>query len=162
MAGHFDGIAALLDYPMYVVTACSGGDRSGCLVGFGTQCSMEPVRWLACISKVNHTWSVAMGASVLVVHVLGSDQHELASLFGEETGDEVDKFASCAWRPGPDGATPVLDDCAAWFAGRVLDKVDLGDHTGFVLEPVRASEPPEGWRPLSFQAVKNLEPGHPV
>jgi len=32
------------DYPMYIVTAVAAdsGERSGCLVGFTTQCSINP------------------------------------------------------------------------------------------------------------------------
>jgi hypothetical protein len=31
---------------------------------------------------------------------------ELAELFGGETGDEVDKFDRCEWRPGPWSSSP--------------------------------------------------------
>ncbi len=44
----------------------------------------------------------------------------------------MDKFLSCAWAPGPGGA-PVLEGCD-WFAGTVRDRVELGDHVGFVLD----------------------------
>ena len=40
----------------------------------------------------------------------------LAELFGGETGDEVDKFARCAWHEGPEGV-PMLDGCANRFVG---------------------------------------------
>jgi flavin reductase (DIM6/NTAB) family NADH-FMN oxidoreductase RutF len=43
------------------------------------------------------------GANTLVVHFVPEQAEELALLFGGETGDEVDKFARCEWRPGPDG-----------------------------------------------------------
>lgn len=84
----------------------------------------------------------------------------LARLFGEETGDEVDKFARVAWRPGP-GGVPVLDDCTSWFVGRALERIPVGDHTAVVLEPVEAAHAP-GLRPLRFAAVKDMAPGHPA
>jgi flavin reductase (DIM6/NTAB) family NADH-FMN oxidoreductase RutF len=162
----FDCLTGRLDYPMYVVTAAvpEGGttERSGCLVGFGTQCSIDPPRYLVCISKANHTHRVAVRAAFLVVHFPGPEQIDMARLFGEETGDKIDKFERCAWHPGPDGVTPVLDACPNWFAGRVLRQADGGDHTAFVLEPVAASCPDPDWRMLPFQSVKDLEPGHPA
>lgn len=149
---------AALDYPMTIVTAADGEDRSGCLVGFGTQCSIHPVRWLACVSKRNHTYEVACRAQTLVVHLLHDDQHDLAALFGHETGDAVDKFRRCSWRKGPDGV-PVIDGCD-WMAGSILGRFDLGDHVGHLLE-VFASGQEHGAGPqLGFQHVRDIRPGH--
>ncbi len=147
------------DYPMFVVTVAGSGERSGCLVGFATQCSIDPFRFLVCVSRANHTYRVAERARVLAVHALEHGQHDLAALFGEQTGDEIDKFARCAWTPGPDG-TPLLDDCRRRLVGAVLDRFDLGDHTGFLLEPVQSSggDAP----PLMFSAVRDLDAGHPA
>jgi flavin reductase (DIM6/NTAB) family NADH-FMN oxidoreductase RutF len=146
---------------MFIVTALSrDAERAGCLIGFATQCSIRPPRFLACISKQNRTFDVAARADTLVVHFLGRAQLPLARLFGEETGDEVDKFELCAWSPSPAGI-PVLDGVPGWFAGRVLDRHDLGDHVGLWLEPFEA-EDRGGPLDLGFQAVKGLHPGHPV
>ena len=157
----FEKLVAGLDYPLFVVTAAADGERSGCLIGFATQCSIHPPRFLACLSVKNHTLEVARRAEHLVVHVLHQDDGETAELFGGETGDEVDKFAATPWRPGPDGA-PVLEQAEAWFAGRVLDVVDLGDHQGFLLEPVDAAVEPaaQPGDQLSFQQARDIDPGH--
>jgi flavin reductase (DIM6/NTAB) family NADH-FMN oxidoreductase RutF len=129
----FHDAVGQLDYPMMIVTAAADGERSGCLVGFSTQCSIDPQRFLVCLSKTNHTFRVAQRARYLAVHALAADQCDLASLFGEETEDRVDKFARVRWHPGPDGV-PVLDDSPRWFVGEVVSTVDFGDHVGFVLE----------------------------
>lgn len=157
----FDDLTGRLDYSMFVVTATDGQRRAGCLVGFATQCSIDPPRFLVCLSRANHTFSVAEAAGVLVVHPLAADQFDLARLFGESTGETVDKFAACSWRPGPSGA-PVLMDCADWFAGRILGRFDAGDHVGFWLEPIEAGAGAAGApaSPLLFSAVKHLVPGH--
>ena len=155
----FTQLVAGLDYPMHIVTAADEGERAGCLVGFATQCSVRPPRYWVCISKRNRTWPVASRAHLLVVHFPGPEDIELVRLFGEETGDEVDKFARCRWRPGPDGRTPVLTACPRWFAGRVLERVDTGDHVSVLVEPVDA-EGGDGGPQLGFQAVRDLDPGH--
>ena len=112
----FDRIVAALDYPMLVATAAAGGERAGCLVGFATQCSIDPPRFLVCLSKANRTYRVACDADAIAVHFVPVEAAALAALFGEETGDSVDKFTRCRWRPGPGG--PVLEDCRQWYAGR--------------------------------------------
>jgi len=98
-AQQLDRFVAPLDQPMYVLTVAGtdGGHPSGCLVGFATQCSIAPPRLLACLSKENHTYRAAASASVAAVHRLAASDHDLAALFGEQTGDEIDKFARCAW-----------------------------------------------------------------
>jgi flavin reductase (DIM6/NTAB) family NADH-FMN oxidoreductase RutF len=146
---------------MFIVTVLGEGrERDGCLIGFATQCSVKPPRFIACISKQNRTFDAVSSADAVVVHFLGSEQHELAELFGGETGDEVDKFELCDWREGP-GGIPVLDGVPGWFAGRILDRFDAGDHVALLLEPT-AAEDRGGAVDLGFQDVKGIHPGHPV
>ena len=153
-------LAAHADTPMAIVTAASPeGERSGCLVGFWTQCSIDPPRVLACISKTNHTFPVAGAAEVLAIHWLADDDRSLAELFGGETGDETDKFERCSWQPGP-GGVPVLDGTKGWVAGPVVDRVDVGDHVACVIDAVSGGETDPSADQLGFQAVKGLEPGH--
>lgn len=156
----FDTFAALLDYPVYIVTAMAEEERAGCLVGFAGQCSIQPSRFTVWISKANHTYDVASRSQVLVVHLLPSRRHDLAELFGGRTGDDVDKFAVATWEAGPHGV-PVLADAMAWFAGRVLDRADWGDHVGFLLEPLDTETTSSG-DPLTFQDAKDIDPGHPA
>jgi flavin reductase (DIM6/NTAB) family NADH-FMN oxidoreductase RutF len=156
----FTELTGRLDYPMLVVTAIAGDRPSGCLVGFATHCSIDPARFLVCLSDKNHTLRVVTdaGADALAVHFLPAGAMELAGLFGSETGDELDKFSRCRWHPGPRGL-PILDDCGRWFAGAVVTTLTLGDHVGFVLAPFAASDDGSA-DTLSFQQAKQLDPGH--
>lgn len=154
----FEALVGELDYPMFVVTTAAGSDRSGCLVGFATQVSIQPPRYLVAISVNNRTHRVATNAQRLAVHVLGSEQVDLASLFGEQTGDEVDKFARCSWTPGPDGV-PILAAAAGWFSGPIVQRQPFGDHEGFVVEPDAGRGPSGDVRPLSFAQVRDFDPG---
>ncbi|MDX6671188.1 MAG: hypothetical protein QOI91_1551 [Solirubrobacteraceae bacterium] len=154
----FERLVGTLDYPMFIVTAAAGPERAGCLVGFATQASIHPPRFLVCLSDKNRTYRVAREAETLAVHFLAADQEELAELFGGETGDEVDKLARVAWRPGPGGA-PLLDDCGNRFAGRILERLPFGDHVGFLLEPLEADVAGD-FDELAFHRARRIEPGH--
>lgn len=157
-----DPFTDALNYPMYVVTAEADGERAGCLVGFGSQCSIEPVRFMMWLSKANRTYRVAVHAERLAVHLLAQDQEHLARLFGGETGDRTDKFARTGWHPGPGGA-PVLDEAPAWFVGRVESRIDGGDHVGFLLAPEAVrSAADKGLRPFSLADSHGITPGHPA
>ena len=155
----FEKLVSLLDYPMYVVTTSADGRSAGCLVGFTSQVSIGPPRFLVGLSKRNHTYRVAQHADHLAVHLVPRRHSELARLFGSETGDTADKFARCRWTSGPHGL-PILDDAAGWFAGAVLGRFDVGDHVGFLLEPVAGDAPDRFDELVTFADVRDLEPGH--
>ncbi|MFI8277542.1 flavin reductase family protein [Streptomyces sp. NPDC085929] len=162
METKLDAFAEVLDGPVYVVTVAAGGKRSGCVVGFASQCSIRPPRFMVWLSTLNHTFRVARGASHLAVHVLDQDQRLLAELFGGETGDQVDKFAQVDWWPSAAGI-PLLAGACAWFVGRIETRIDGGDHVGFLLTPTEVS-PPVRTAPalLRYSDVKEIDPGHPA
>jgi flavin reductase (DIM6/NTAB) family NADH-FMN oxidoreductase RutF len=159
----FHELLGSLDFPMFVVTtaASDDGERSGCLVGFATQCSIHPPRFLVCISQRNHTARVASRADFLAAHLVPRDQMAVANLFGEETGDEVDKFEGCSWSPGP-GGVPLLDACPVRFVGRISERVPLGDHTGYLLIPEQAHGRAAPGDHVRFLDVTDMDPGHPA
>ena len=148
-----------IDYPLFVVTAAAGDEVSGCLAGFVTQSSMEPVQFLVCVSKHNHTYATVRRSAGLVVHLLGSDQRDVASLFGEATGDEIDKFARVSWSSGHTGA-PILTECAAWVEGRIIGQMDAGDHDAFLIN-VCASGTGDHQGLFMLADATDFVPGHP-
>jgi flavin reductase (DIM6/NTAB) family NADH-FMN oxidoreductase RutF len=154
----FQRLMAQLDYSLLIVTAARDGERAGCLVGFASQVSIHPPRFLVGLSVKNRTYRVAAGAEVLVVHFVPEQAERLALLFGGETGDDIDKFARCEWSAGPHGA-PVLAELEDWFAGRVLERLPFGDHCGFLLEPIDGQTHRSG-SSLTFRRAKWIEPGH--
>src|SRR5687767_11256612 len=99
----FDQLMRELDPAMLIVTAASGNEVGGCLVGFATQASISPPLFALMLSERNRTYRIARAARCLAVHVLDSEQRALAELFGGETGDETDKLEQVDWSPGPEG-----------------------------------------------------------
>jgi len=140
-----------LDFPMFIATV--PGD--GCLIGFATQCSVDPVRFIACLSNKNRTYRLARDAEYMAVHVVPEDRRDLAKLFGGETGDEVDKLAQVETRDGP-GGVPLIAGCP-YLVGRVMQQLDLGDHVGFVLDVIETEGSAEA---ITFQRVRAIDPGH--
>jgi flavin reductase (DIM6/NTAB) family NADH-FMN oxidoreductase RutF len=154
----FNALVSDLDYPMFVVTAAAGGEQAGCLVGFATQCSIDPPHFLVCISKENRTYVVARDAEMLGVHFLPADAEDLAELFGGQTGDRTDKFAQTECTSGP-GGVPLLERCRNRFVGRVVARADAGDHVAYVLAPV-AAEKGHPAPQFPFHRAKRIAPGH--
>jgi flavin reductase (DIM6/NTAB) family NADH-FMN oxidoreductase RutF len=154
----FQELVAQLDYPMFIATVATEHDRAGCLIGFATQSSIHPPRFLAGISDKNRTFRVARGAESMAIHLVPEHATELAELFGGETGDDIDKFERCEWRPGP-GGVPLLDECPNRFVGRIVERIAFGDHVGIVLEPTFAESDEESAQ-LGFHRASRIEPGH--
>jgi flavin reductase (DIM6/NTAB) family NADH-FMN oxidoreductase RutF len=159
VAGIFEKLMGTLNYPVFIVTTAAGERRAGCVIGFATHASLNPPRFLACLSRQNRTYRLAKQADALAVHVVPRDRADLVELFGGETGDETDKFARCEWRRGPRGL-PILAGCPCWFAGSILSRHDLGDHEGVLLSPIDARY--ESGELSYFQDVTYVEPGHPA
>jgi flavin reductase (DIM6/NTAB) family NADH-FMN oxidoreductase RutF len=55
---------------------------------------------------------------------------------------------------------PILDDAAAWFVGKTLQRIDLGDHIGYLLEPVTGAVVEHSADLVRITDVADLEPGH--
>ena len=154
-------LVACADPPLYIVTTASGGERAGCLVGFASQVSIHPPRFLAAVSVVNRTWDVVRSATHLAVHVFGRERTDLIALFGGETGDDVDKFSRCAWSDGP-GGVPLLDGAQVWLVGRILERHDFGDHVGHLLEPIAGGGAGGSGGAVRLGDAHDLQPGHPA
>ncbi|OBH03468.1 MULTISPECIES: flavin reductase family protein [unclassified Mycobacterium] len=150
---------AMLDGPVFIVTTQADGQPSGCLISFATQTSVQPPSFMVAIPRSSGACEAARSSEHLAVHVLAQHQVVLAELFENDADDQADKFARCSWRAGPRGM-PILDEAIAWFVGRTAYWIDIGDHVGYIVEPVG------GWAPESYEDVlylsdlDDLEPGH--
>lgn len=158
----FSDWVSAADAAMIAVTAAGDGDElDACLVGFHSQASIDPPRYVVWMSNANRTSAIARNADVLGIHLLRRDQHKLAQRLGSVTqDDEPNKLAGIEMTTHASGAV-VLERCSAWFAGRVVDRFDGGDHRGFLLEPVDAACP-ASFDPLRLHAASDIDAGHPA
>lgn len=149
---------AMLDGPVFVVTSRADDQPSGCLISFASQTSVAPPSFLVAIPRSSGTSDAVRRSEYLAVHVLAQHQVALAELFDGETEDEAERFGRCSWRTGPNGM-PILDEAIGWFVGKTAYWLDIGDHLGYVVEPVA------GWAPESYDDVlylsdlDDLDPG---
>ncbi len=81
----FEAVVDLLNHPLFVVTSEAGGERAGCLVGFATQVSIQPPRFLVGLSNKNHTYTYR--AEHLAVHLFSAEQRDMARLFAHGSAD---------------------------------------------------------------------------
>ena len=160
-----DTVMSASNPAMVVVTAQSRLGRSGCLVGFHGQVSIEPLRWGVWIARSNHSFAVMTRAEMLAIHFLGADQHDLARHFGGLTGDEIDKFVGLEL-VDTDGKgphfPPVIHGVPAVLIGRRTSVYDgPTDHACVVVAP-SALTAPQPFQPLRLNDCRDIHPGHPL
>ena len=157
----FADLVAVMDGAVVVVTVAADGERNGCLVGFHAQAGIHPPAYAVWLSVANRTTALAARATHLAVHVLGADQHDLATLFGGTTADDEDKLVHVAWEAGPGGA-PLLLTCPNRFVGTIVERLDVGgDHLCVMIHPTAAACPTPA-APLRLGQVTDIDPGHPA
>ena len=105
--------------PLHIVTASDGNRRDGCLVAFATQASMKPARMLVCLSTANLTYRIALSTSLLAVHLVPADRHDLAVLFGGRTGDDTDRQIAGVFPNSVETDSTAATTCRR----RVLDRL---------------------------------------
>ena len=155
----FDRVMRRRNPDMLVVTTAVDGQRAGCLVGFHSQCSIDPVRYAVWLSKTNHTCQLALQATHFGLHFLAESDERLAEIFGTLCSDSTDKFALVDWHADL-GDVPIIDACENWAVARRTGFVDEGsDHICFVVEPI-AARSHDPLTPLRFETVMHLDPGH--
>jgi flavin reductase (DIM6/NTAB) family NADH-FMN oxidoreductase RutF len=170
-ADELSTVAQRLDAALVIVTVSIDGERDGALVGFHSQSSIEPPRYVVWLSVANRTTRLAAGAEHLGVHVLAATDHALAELFGGTTDDDAaphdGKLDRVPWTEGP-GGVPMLDEVPVRFVGRVLEwlRPAGGDHHGAVLEPLGgaldADRPTSVEAPFRLHQTHDITPGHPA
>jgi len=92
-------------------------------------------RLLVGIWKGNYTHGFIMKSGAFTIHLLRPDQLGLVRDFGFYTGRERNKFESVDYRNGVTGS-PVLTDAHSYAECRVLNAMDGGDMTAFLVTVV--------------------------
>jgi flavin reductase (DIM6/NTAB) family NADH-FMN oxidoreductase RutF len=149
-----------LTTPMVAVTATAGSATAGCLVGLHTQCSIDPMRVAVALSHDNHTFRVASKADALAVHYLERAHRDLAVVLGSTTGDTSDKFDDVRLIRTRDPEAVELADVPSRWVGTVVDSLNCGDHTLFILGPVSV-ETTMSFSQLSNSELRGVHAGHP-
>lgn len=88
-------------------------------------------------SELSSSTPTLRAAETLVVHFLTADQLELAKLCATSG---VNRFRDGEWTRLPTGE-PMYPDAAVWMRGRVVNRIDAGASTLFLVEGLSSSVP---------------------
>lgn len=92
-------------------------------------------RLLVGIWKGNYTHEFIMHSRAFTIHLLRNDQVGLVRNFGFYTGREKDKFENISYNLGVTGS-PVLEDAHSYAECEIINAMDGGDMTAFLVSVV--------------------------
>jgi flavin reductase (DIM6/NTAB) family NADH-FMN oxidoreductase RutF len=107
-----------------VTTRQPDGTPRGFTANSFTSVSLDPPLLLVCLAKTAHSAETFRDAPHFAVNILAEDQKAVSGLFASRAPD---KFAQCAWTPGPSDM-PLIDGSLATFTCANHLLVDAGDH----------------------------------
>ena len=124
--------------PVVVITSSREEQVNGQIAVTAVMCSIVHTvpRLLIGIWKGNYTHEFVTHSKALTVHLLRTDQISLVKNFGFYTGRERDKFESVPYTLGVTGS-PVLDDCHSYAECEIINAMDGGDMTAFLVSVVK-------------------------
>ncbi len=139
-----------ISYGLYIVTSHLAGKLNGQIANTCLQVTADPPRVAVIINKSNLTHefiaqSKTFGASVLDT----SAPMTFIGLFGFKSGRNVDKLSQVQFISGTTGVPLVTDHSLSVLEATVFEQLDVGTHTVFVGDVVRAEVLKSG-EPLTY------------
>lgn len=122
-----------------IVTADAGDGPVAMTVTSVFSVSAEPPLFVFSASDLSSSTPTFRAAETVVVHFPGAGQLELAQLAATSG---VDRFPEGSWMRLPTGE-PIYPAAYGWIRGRVVNRLDAGTSTIFVVEALNASTPAE-------------------
>ena len=123
-----------------VITADAGEGPVAMTVTSVFSVSAEPPLLVFSASAQSSATPTIKKSETVVVHLLGADQLGLAKLAATSGAD---RFADVAWHRLPTGEA-VYSDVHTWIRGRIVNKLQAGSSTVFLIEALEAQCPEEG------------------
>jgi flavin reductase (DIM6/NTAB) family NADH-FMN oxidoreductase RutF len=128
----------MIPYGLYVLTAEGQDGRvAAATVNWVTQSSFEPPLVVVGVKADSGAHSIIKDAGAFCLNVLGKGQQGTAYAFFKHVEREGSSIGGEPFRSGSTGA-PVLESCPAYAECKLVETVEIGDHSIFVGEVVDA------------------------
>ncbi|WP_290898580.1 flavin reductase family protein [Ferroglobus sp.] len=128
-----------ISYGLYVVSSAYEGKLSGQIANTVFQVSSEPPMIAACLNKKNFTHEIVKASKVFAVSVLDIETPlTFIGRFGFRSSRDFDKFEGVDYEIGVTESPVVIQHASAIFEAKVVKECDVGTHTLFIGEVVRA------------------------
>jgi len=130
-----------MTYGIYVLTSSYKEEINGMIASWVSQVSYDPLLIMVAVHTNRYSHQLIEKSGCLALHVVARDQADLLRRF--KGSDPRAKFSSIQWKRGTTGS-PVLENCIAYFEGKIVERFSPGNHTLFFAEVVDAKVVAQG------------------
>ncbi len=142
------GAVRHLTHGVYVLGTRRGRQSNAMAASWVMQTSERPPCVAVAVRGDRYTHDIVLESETFALSVLREDQVNVATHFGETSGEYDDKLRGVPYGLTPNGS-PYLLDCLAYLDCRVTDRARAGDHT-VVIGEVTAGETLDANYPLIY------------
>jgi flavin reductase (DIM6/NTAB) family NADH-FMN oxidoreductase RutF len=134
-------VLRMIPYGLYVLTARGKDDTvAAATVNWVTQASFAPPLVVVGVKADSHAHALIKESRAFALNVLGKGQGPMAFTFLKPATREGQTVSGEPFRWGSTGA-PVLERAPGFVECRLVESVEVGDHSVFVGEVVEAGLP---------------------
>ena len=137
-----------MTHGVYVLGTRRGRQSNAMAASWVMQTSERPPCVAVAVRNDRYTHDIILESETFALSVLRDDQVNVATHFGETSGEYSDKLRGVPYGLTPNGS-PYLLDCLAYLDCRVMDRARAGDHT-VVIGEATAGETLDASFPLIY------------
>jgi len=151
----------LLPWPVTLIGTYANGRHNLMTASWVSQVSFRPPLVMASVAPERYTYELIRASGEFVVSILAAEQVRLAQFCGSRSGRHVDKVKELGLKtvPAQKVKVPLLADCVANLACRLVGTHPAGDHVLFVGEVVEGTV---NWPEAAPLVIKDWEYGRYV
>ena len=129
-----------VSYGVYIATAMFEDKFSGCVITTLMQITAEDTpKMMVAVNKSNYTNELIKKSKKVNVSVLSEEADMLLiGKFGFRSGRDFDKLEDTENVIGKNGVPAVTQSSTAYFEANVINEIEAGTHTIFLLEATEA------------------------
>lgn len=144
---------------LFLLSTKNGVQTNGCIINTVLQISSDPILLTAAVSKNNLTHDLLLKSKICAISVLSEEiPMDTIRRFGFQSGRDADKFAAFAHKAAQNSAPYLAENASAYFAGTVVNTVDAGTHTLFIIEVTEMDTLTEE-TPLTYAYYQSVKKG---
>ena len=120
-----------MPYGIYVLTSFHEKEINGMIASWVSQISYDPLLIMVAVHTNRYSHQLIEKSGCFALHVVAREQADLLKRF--KGSDSRAKFSSIQWKRGTTGS-PILENCIAYFEGKIVERFSPGNHTLFFAE----------------------------
>jgi flavin reductase (DIM6/NTAB) family NADH-FMN oxidoreductase RutF len=127
-----------LEYGVYVVTMGKGTAGNGFTASWIAQVSSEPPMVSLAVHNKHQSSRLIAGHGAFVINMIAQNQVEVAKTYYGPAESGYERLKNSSVNDSPVTGTAMLDGAAGFLDCKIVNSIEVGNHTLFIAEVVAA------------------------